>query len=98
MVKGRLFVCWLVKERHCSGNKGTFESGQYKSEVCSNVLEDRESKRLLVTMEQNCSSLLKVVSTRVKCVLKYSKIEKATVYWLPWNKIAILYLQRNKIS
>ena len=38
---------------------------------------------------------LKVVSTTVKCVLIYLKIEKATLHSLPWNKIAILYLKRN---
>ena len=47
----------ILKGRHGSGNKGTFESGQYKSTVCSDVIEDRGSNSLIVTMEYNCSSL-----------------------------------------
>ena len=37
---------------------------------------------------------LKVVNTRVKCVVICLKIEK-TLYLLQYNKIAILYLQWN---
>ena len=33
---------------------------------------------------------LKVVSTRVECLLIYSKTEKATLLSLPWTQIAIL--------
>ena len=40
---------------------------------------------------------LKVVSIRVECVLIYLNTEKATLYSLPWNKTAVLYLQRNNI-
>ena len=40
-----------VKGRHGNGNKGNFESGQYTSKACSNILEDRESSPLFVTME-----------------------------------------------
>ena len=40
---------------------------------------------------------LKVINARVKCVLIYLNREKAPLYLLPWNKIAILYLQRKSI-
>ena len=44
-------MCTVVKGRHGSGNKGNFESGQYKSEVCSDIFEHRESNPLVITME-----------------------------------------------
>ena len=33
---------------------------------------------------------MKVVSTRVKCVLSYVKIEKAALLSSPWTQVAIL--------
>ena len=40
---------------------------------------------------------LKAVSTKVKCSAIYLNIEEATLYLSLWNKIAVLYLQRNNI-
>ena len=45
-----------LKERHVSGNKGNFESGQNKSEVCSFILKQRECTPLFVTMDTSCES------------------------------------------
>ena len=49
--KIQVVVCWLLKERHGSVNKGNFESNQCVSKACSYILEDRESSLLFITME-----------------------------------------------
>ena len=46
-----------LRGRRGSGNKGGFGSGQYKTQVCSAILEDGERNPLFVTLEYNCNSL-----------------------------------------
>ena len=40
-----------IKGRHGSRHKGNFERGLYKRKACLNILEDRESHSLFVTIE-----------------------------------------------